>query len=224
MKAIAGNLLRNSWGGFDLDFSTLVKTRRSVRKFTTEPVSRQDILDILALAIEAPSAGNEQMWHFRVIQSDKIKNDMAKIISDKLGELADKTGTSQERVTPVIRAATLFTGAPVVIAVTTAPYRSQADKMLQASGMSEEAIDLLRARPDLQSMGSVIQTLLLAAWEKGFGTCWMCGPMIARPELEQFLGIEQPQSLTAMVAIGKPGIVPGSRGRKSVEQVTVFMD
>ena len=207
-----------------MDFSTLVKTRRSVRKFTAEPVSRQDILDILALAIESPSAGNEQMWGFRVIQSEKTKNDMATIISGKLTELAAKTGVSAERLNPVVRAATLFTAAPVVIAVTTAPYRSQADKMLQAAGLSEEAIDLLRARPDLQSIGSVIQTLLLAAWEKGLGTCWMCGPIIARPELEQFLGVEPPQSLAALVAMGKPGIVPGSRGRKSVEEVTVFSD
>lgn len=207
-----------------MDFSKLVQTRRSVRKFLPDSISRQDILEILDLAIQAPSAGNDQMWRFRVIQNGKIKNDMAEVISRKLTELADKTGASPERVTPVIRAATLFTGAPAVIAVTTAPYRSNADSMLEAAGLSADEIDKLRVRPDLQSIGAVIQTLLLASWNKGLGTCWMCGPNIARPELEELLKIESPQSLAALVAIGKPAIVPASRGRLSVEEVTTFLD
>lgn len=207
-----------------MEFQDIVKTRRSVRKFRKDPVSREDILDILATAIEAPSAGNEQMWRFQVITGDAMKTEMAAIISRKLEGLADQTHTSRERVIPVIKAATLFTGAPVVIIVTTGPYRSKADQMLQAAGWDEPAIDQLRVRPDLQSIGAVIQTLLLAAWEKEIGTCWMCGPNIARPELEQYLGIKEPRSLAAIIALGKPEIVPASRGRQAVADMVAFLD
>lgn len=207
-----------------MDFRKLVSTRRSVRKFLPDAIDRQDIMDVLSIAVEAPSAGNEQMWRFLVIERDQTKMEMAGIISRKLKDLAEKTGVSTERVEPVIRAASLFTGAPIVIAVTTGTYRSQVDKMLQASGMAETEIDRLRVRPDLQSIGAMVQTLLLAAWEKGLGTCWMCGPNVARPELESFLGVESPRSLAALVAIGKPAILPASRGRLPVEQVVTFLD
>jgi nitroreductase len=208
----------------NLDFDKLVRTRRSVRKFLPDPISRQEIVDLLSLAIEAPSAGNEQMWRFGIIQGDTKKQEMAQIIARKLTELAAKTGTPSERVDPVIRAATLFAGAPAVIVVTTGPYRSKADTMLDAAGLSGDEIDKLRCRPDLQSIGSVVQTLLLAAWEKGLGTCWMCGPNVARLELEQYLGVQAPRTLAAIVALGKPAIVPASRGRLPVEEVITFLD
>lgn len=42
-------------------------TRRSIRKFTDQPVSEQDIRTILEAAMSAPSAGNAQTWQFVVI-------------------------------------------------------------------------------------------------------------------------------------------------------------
>jgi nitroreductase len=38
--------------------------RRSIRKYTAEPVSEADIDTILHAAMAAPSAGNQQPWHF----------------------------------------------------------------------------------------------------------------------------------------------------------------
>ncbi len=43
--------------------------RRSVRKFTEEPVSPQDLEKLLQAAMHAPSAGNEQPWDFLVIEN-----------------------------------------------------------------------------------------------------------------------------------------------------------
>lgn len=43
-------------------------TRRSVRHFTTGAVSPQALETMLRAAMQAPSAGNEQPWHFVVLQ------------------------------------------------------------------------------------------------------------------------------------------------------------
>lgn len=51
----------------------LINTRRSVRKFETDPVSAQDLHDILEAGMNAPSAGNEQPWHFIVLQGEVLK-------------------------------------------------------------------------------------------------------------------------------------------------------
>ena len=46
----------------------LLLTRRSIRKYTDEPVSEEDVENVLRAAMAAPSAGNEQPWHFAVIR------------------------------------------------------------------------------------------------------------------------------------------------------------
>lgn len=42
-------------------------TRRSIRKFTSEPVKRDDIRTLLRAAMHAPTAGNQQDWCFVVV-------------------------------------------------------------------------------------------------------------------------------------------------------------
>lgn len=45
-----------------------IKTRRSVRQYTTEPVSDETVREILRCGMQAPSACNEQPWQFVVIR------------------------------------------------------------------------------------------------------------------------------------------------------------
>jgi nitroreductase len=49
-----------------------ITTRRSVRSFTDEPVADEDIHDLLRAGMQAPSARNEQPWHFIVINEPEI--------------------------------------------------------------------------------------------------------------------------------------------------------
>ena len=41
--------------------------RRSIRKYTDEPVSEEDIKTLLEAAMAAPSANDSQPWHFVVV-------------------------------------------------------------------------------------------------------------------------------------------------------------
>lgn len=47
-------------------------SRRSIRKYTHDAVSEAAIKEILEAAMSAPSAGNQQPWHFVVITDRKI--------------------------------------------------------------------------------------------------------------------------------------------------------
>ncbi len=51
-----------------------ITTRRSIRKFTDKPVPDEMITTLLEAAMMAPSAGNQQPWHFIVIK-DRRKLD-----------------------------------------------------------------------------------------------------------------------------------------------------
>ncbi|HNV47754.1 MAG TPA: nitroreductase family protein [Spirochaetota bacterium] len=46
---------------------SIINTRRSVRKFTSDTVPEGDIREILEAAMNAPSAMNEQAWQFIVL-------------------------------------------------------------------------------------------------------------------------------------------------------------
>jgi len=55
-----------------MDFQELILTRRSIRKFTDKKVSNEQINIMLQAAMYAPSARNEQPWHFIVIDNKDI--------------------------------------------------------------------------------------------------------------------------------------------------------
>ncbi|MBI5074019.1 MAG: nitroreductase family protein [Nitrospirae bacterium] len=55
-----------------MDAMQALFSRRSIRKYTTDQVSEQTIQEILEAAMSAPSAGNQQPWHFVVIDDRKL--------------------------------------------------------------------------------------------------------------------------------------------------------
>ncbi len=54
-----------------MDALETIYTRRSIRTFKPEPVPAALVTQLLEAAMSAPSAGNEQPWHFVVI-SDRV--------------------------------------------------------------------------------------------------------------------------------------------------------
>jgi nitroreductase len=56
-----------------------ILTRRSIRKYTGEPVPEKMILELLEAAMSAPSAGNEQPWEFVVIDDRRILDEIPQV-------------------------------------------------------------------------------------------------------------------------------------------------
>jgi len=59
-----------------MDAMKAILSRRSIRQYTAEPVSEALVKELLEAAMSAPSAGNEQPWHFIVIEDRKILDDI----------------------------------------------------------------------------------------------------------------------------------------------------
>ena len=55
-----------------MEFLEILKSRRSIRHFSNQAVSDELITKILQAAFSAPSAGNQQPWHFVVITDRKV--------------------------------------------------------------------------------------------------------------------------------------------------------
>ena len=56
-----------------------ILSRRSIRKYTKESVSDEIVKELLTAAMSAPSALNEQPWHFIVIRNRQILDEIPKI-------------------------------------------------------------------------------------------------------------------------------------------------
>ena len=50
-----------------------ILTRRSIRAYTDQPVSDEDLQEILECGLYAPSCSNMQSWHFVVVRSPEAK-------------------------------------------------------------------------------------------------------------------------------------------------------
>ena len=53
--------------------------RRSIRRYSGDPVNKSDIQILLKAGMYAPSARNQQPWHFIVIDEDSILTSISKI-------------------------------------------------------------------------------------------------------------------------------------------------
>lgn len=51
-----------------------IATRRSIRRYQDQPVSEADLEKLLRAAMSAPSACNEQPWHFIVTRDKAVKD------------------------------------------------------------------------------------------------------------------------------------------------------
>ena len=63
-----------------VDFEEIVKTRRSIREYSDEPVSDEDILKILKAGMQAPGSRlGAEPWEFIVIKNKETLTEIGKI-------------------------------------------------------------------------------------------------------------------------------------------------
>lgn len=124
-----------------------IKSRRSIRKYLPDPLTQEELGAILEAASYAPSAHNDQSWHFTVIR-DKALIDR---ISAKSKELMAAQQTDWVREMGRNELFHVFYHAPVVVVVS----------------MRKDALS------PLVDCCAAIENLLLAAESLDIGSCWI---------------------------------------------------
>lgn len=62
----------------------VIKSRRSIRNYKADQITEAELQAILESAIYAPSAMNQQKWHFTVIQNEELLDRMVSTIKEKI--------------------------------------------------------------------------------------------------------------------------------------------
>jgi len=61
-----------------MDAIKAIISRRSIRKYKKKPIEKKLIKDLIEIGMTAPSAGNEQPWHYIIIDNREILNKITK--------------------------------------------------------------------------------------------------------------------------------------------------
>ena len=136
-----------------MDTMEALLTRRSIRKYRPEPVSIEDLKEILAAGATAPSAVNMQHWYFVAVQDPAALEEVKAIM-----------GGVVEKFQPVLEER--FSRHPEQIGIT--------NRFLSTLGGAPVCLLVFMLKPDypdrdgaMQSVSAAIENVLLAAWAKG---------------------------------------------------------
>jgi nitroreductase len=191
--------------------------RRSVRRFTGDPVPEDHIRELVKAASFAPSGKNAQNWQFVVVPDRAKIEEIAVLVEKKNAELAArfKDKSKAEALRAMVRYQTVFRGAPVLVLVYAGPYDTVGEMLLADGAVtSEEAAYYARPNPGIQNIAAAMENLQLAAASLGYGTCWMTGPTCAAAEITDYIGaanIKPGYFLAAVTPLGVPAPGTGSQ-------------
>jgi len=198
-----------------------IESRVSVRNFTDEAMPVDDLKELVRRATLAPSIANAEPWRFIAITNKGKLASMKVSVQEKYDQiLADGDQETIKKVKErILSFSSFFNDAPAVIAIVNRPYEAIIDKVLADTEYNHEELNELRNFPNIQTMGAAIQNMLLSATDMGYGACWLTGPMLAKSELEDTLGIKHPDSLIAFVAVGKAVSFPKSKEKQPLNKI-----
>ena len=174
-------------------FLRLAAMRSSVRRYLADrPVGDADIAAILEAARLAPSAENAQPWRFVVVRDPALR---LRLIEESFSGIYRRS----RRI-----------DAPVFIAL--CGVHGAVDLAARAAGHSSYT---------LTDCGIAGEHVVLAAADRGLGTCWI--GMFDRRRARRVLGIPAGVNLIALIALGWPADpareAPPVKGRKPLSAI-----
>lgn len=173
-----------------------IKGRRSIRKFTAQPVSHELLSQIVETASFAPSWKNTQITRYIAVEGEK-KAALAKCTS-----LFPGNGAIMEN-------------APMVIAVTMLTGRSGYERDGSFSTPKGTGWQMFDA-------GVASEAFCLAAHEQGLGTVIL--GLFDEEEATKLLELPEGRELVALIPIGYPAESPVAPKRKTVTDLLSYQE
>jgi len=181
----------------------VIQDRRSIREFTDEPVSDQDLAMILEAARQAPSGENAQPWRFIIVKDEAMRKKMGAIAGGGSGRRFTSefvTKKMQERFANLQDEA-----------------KRQAAFVKLTSGqvsafMADAPVNIVVCgKKDVWDMpydtSAAIENMLLMVTALDLGACWVIAPCIdIRDEerIKALLAIPEGFKAVSILSVGHP--------------------
>jgi len=199
-------------------FMQIINDRRSIRNYTDEKVSEEDLRLILESARQAPSGENAQPWRFIVVRDKKNKDFLS-----ELGKNASGRRFTGEFLSKQMHAR--FEG------LKDDEKRLKAFKKLTSGNVSAfvneaDLILIVLGKKDVWDTpfdtSAAIENILLTVTALDLGACWLVAPVIdIRDELKlkEYFEIPEDYKVVSIISIGKPSRIPNPRPRLPLKEL-----
>lgn len=216
-----------------MDFTEVLKSRRSIRAFSDKPVDQTILDEILLEALESPSSSNTQPYKLAVAtgdtckqlgdellskyhQSNKIQKQplplkiISAITSDALPDSDFKPMLG--KYPPVFQERRISTGMGLyeVLGIERKDKKARDEQMAKNFTFFDAPVAIfLFIHPGMQhtallDAGILMQSLMLSATNKGLGTCAQGALGIWRSPIDKHFGIPKGYKLVCGLALGYP--------------------
>ncbi len=179
-----------------------IQSRRSIKRFTARPVTREEIETVLAAATLAPNHRLTFPWRFHVL-GPEARHAYGLALGDrKARKLEDPEAAAAVRETVAAEHRAL----PAMIAV----------------AVVENASAEIREE-DYAAVMMGVQNLALAAVALGLGTAIKSGAIMADAAARAAVGLPDDQRIVAVVNLGEPAEVPPAKRRTPAAEHTAWV-
>lgn len=180
-----------------------IQQRRSIKRFTTAPVSREQIDALLSAAVLAPNHRLTEPWRFYVLGPD-ARAAYGRVLG---GRKAKKIGDPAAAQATIETVAAEHRALPAMIAVAIAQNANPE--------IAEE---------DYAAAMMAIENLMLRAVAEGLGTHVKTGGVMADPAARAAVGVRDDERIVAIVNVGVPAEIPAPKPRASAASRTIWVD
>ena len=179
------------------DLLELIRTRRSIRRFTGQAVPPEVVARLLTAATWAPSAHNRQPWRFAILEDGTTKARLAAAMGERLRRDLAADGLDAAAIArDAGRSYARISGAPLLILLCLT--LADMDDYPDARRRGHETTMAI------QSAAMAGQNLLLAAHALGLGACWLCAPLFCPDVVTATLALPPDWQPQGLITIGYP--------------------
>jgi nitroreductase len=181
-----------------------IQQRRSIKRFTERPVSREELEKLLDAAVLAPNHRLTQPWRFYVLGPEArhayglaLGNRKAKKIEDpETARATRETVAAEHRALPAM----------IAVAVVVNSDNEELREENYAAAMM------------------AIENLSLVAVELGLGTHLKTGAIMGDPAARAAAGVtDDSQKIVAIVNVGVPAEMPAAKNRQPASALTTWV-
>lgn len=196
-----------------MDVENAIKTRRSIRNFSSKEVAKEDINQILEAARLAPSGINVQPWRFVVIESEAMRDKLQDCTLDFVAQapvtIACAIDYNSLEQIPKRREELAASGAFKGTAL------EKDDGEYSGFDMSQEEAKRYLYLNEAIAM----ENMVLQATELGLGSCWVM--MFDEDKLADILDSADNLELMSLLALGYAEDNPAQRPRLNLDEIVI---
>ena len=196
-----------------MDTIECIKTRRSIRKFTSEPVPRQELEELINIARWSPSYKNSQPWEVIILSGEK-KKALSKMLVSLLEDGKENTPdipapvswpeAEARRIDYLFAKRKELTGIDLAAPETIIKAKKANFNFYYAPHAIYLFQDASLSQWSLFDIGLFAQSLMLAAHAKGLATVPQAFATDYAQEVKESLGIPTSKRLILGLSVGYP--------------------